>query len=69
MLLMIPGKGCWGCPFLYHNERRDMYCCGLSLRATTEGELPEFEPGDKKPKECPFAQFTGTLEIQAEYNE
>jgi hypothetical protein len=65
MLIMFSGKGCGDCPFLF--ESSGEYACTLSYRETTEGRLPVLDAHrEKKPEECPFAQFPGTLEIQAE---
>jgi hypothetical protein len=67
MLLMFSGKGCYDCPFYWYNEIKDWPECNISKWGTADGyEIPELRPGGIKPKDCPFAQSPGTVEIQAE---
>lgn len=74
MLLVFEGKGCKNCPFCYGHTT----LLGSTLEGSVTGcllseqelvgniKLPKFKPKLKeKPKDCPFAQYPNTLEIEA----
>jgi len=69
MLLTFEGKGCSECPFQYWRTESwgDEYYCSLSKREIAGmGQLPELDPNSiERPKDCPFAKWPNTLEIQA----
>jgi len=68
MLIFFNGKGCRHCPCLSYDGVGERFSCGLSGvdGMDKDEKLPEFKPNlDKKPKDCPFASYPNTLEIQA----
>jgi hypothetical protein len=77
MLLTFEGKGCGRCPFTgitigLFGQRTStcMLSYNLTLRhmqLADDERLPPLEYNlDNKPKDCPFAQYPNTLEIQAD---